>query len=168
MSEEFVKNTEEKKEITALSKIFQYKNFIFLLRLIIGLLFIYASYDKILRPDEFAKAIKNYDILPFSLIHIPAIILPYLELFTGLFLIFGKFKLGSPFLIGLMLIFFLIGLIQAYARGLDINCGCFSLDNPDASSNILLRIFEDILMLIAVVLIFMHNYKQKLLNDKNS
>lgn len=168
MTEELQEKIEKEQEKSLVSKIFQYKNFIFLLRLVIGVLFIYASYDKILNPEAFAKAIKNYDMLPFSLIHISALILPYLELFTGLFLIFGKFKLGSPFLIGVMLIFFLVGLIQAYARGLDINCGCFSLDNPSASSDILMRIFEDILMLIAVILIFTYNYQQKLLNAEKS
>lgn len=164
----FNTNLEEKQNRLPILKIISYKNFIFLLRLIIGIVFIYASHDKIINPEEFAKAIKNYDMLPFSLINIPALILPYLEIFTGIFLIIGKFKIGSPFLIGLMLVFFLVGLIQAYARGLDINCGCFSLDNPNASSDILMRIFEDILMLIAVVLIFIYNYKEKLSGIKNS
>lgn len=158
-------NNEDNKTIK--TKIFQYKYFIFILRLIIGVIFIYASLGKVIAPNDFAIAIKNYDMLPYSLINIPAIIIPYLEFFAGLFLIFGKFKIGSSFLIGLMLIFFLVGLIQAYARGLDINCGCFSLDNPSASSDILLRIFEDILMLIAIILIFLYSYKEKLLAQKN-
>lgn len=153
-------NQEESK--TGWLKIFQYKNFILLLRLIIGGIFIYASIGKIADPGEFAKAIKNYDMLPFSLIHIPALILPYLEFLTGIFLIVNKFKIGSPVWIGLMLIFFLVGLIQAYARGLDINCGCFSLESQSSSGDILMRIFEDVLMLIAVILIFVYNYKKKL------
>ena len=36
-------------------------------RLILGAVFIYASWDKILNPDDFAKAIGNYHVLPFGL-----------------------------------------------------------------------------------------------------
>lgn len=130
------------------------KYFLFILRLVLGGLFIYASIDKIINPTEFAKAVKNYDMLPIALVNIPAIILPYLEFFTGLFLIVGLWKRGSSALIIVMLLFFLIGLGQAYARGLDINCGCFSLENSNSTSDILSRIIEDILMLAAAVLIF--------------
>ncbi|MBN1633115.1 MAG: DoxX family membrane protein [Ignavibacteria bacterium] len=130
------------------------KNFQFILRLVIGGLFIFASVDKIFDPTEFAKVIKNYDFLPISLVNFPAIIIPYLEFFTGLFLIIGLWKRGSSALIIIMLVFFLIGLGQAYARGLDINCGCFSLENSSSTSDILVRMIEDILMLIAAVLIF--------------
>ena len=76
-----------------------------LLRLVLGGLFIYASYDKIINPAEFAKAVKNYDMLPIALVNIPAIILPYLEFFTGLFLVIGIWKRGSSALIIIMLLF---------------------------------------------------------------
>ena len=53
-----------------------------------------------------------------------------------------------------MLIMFIIALTQAYARGLDINCACFSLENPDQKSDILTRIIEDILLLAATIVIY--------------
>jgi len=130
------------------------KYFQIILRFFLGAIFIYASYDKIINPSEFAKAIKNYDMLPVALINIPAIFIPYLEFFSGVLLIIGVFKRGSSMLIIVMLVFFLIGLFQAYVRGLDINCGCFSLENANSSSDILVRIFEDVLMLIAAILIY--------------
>jgi len=135
-----------------------------LLRLVLGGLFIYASYDKIINPAEFAKAVKNYDMLPIALVNIPAIILPYLEFFTGLFLVIGIWKRGSSALIIIMLLFFLIGLTQAYARGLDINCGCFSLENSSSTSDILVRIIEDILMLAAAVIVFIGSAVNKTKN----
>lgn len=145
------------------------KYFLFILRLVLGGLFIYASVDKIINPAEFAKAVKNYDFLPIALVNFPAIILPYLEFFTGLFLIIGLWKRGSSALIIIMIVFFLIGLGQAYARGLDINCGCFSLENSSSTSDILVRMIEDILMLTAAILIFIGSAvnKTKINNIQN-
>ena len=39
---------------------------VFFFRLIIGTLFIYASWDKIIHPAEFAKAIGNYHVVPLD------------------------------------------------------------------------------------------------------
>ena len=124
------------------------------LRIIVGGVFIYASLNKLMDQEAFAKAIYNYKFLPSVLINIFAIVLPYLELITGLLLIAGIYLRGSSFLIALMLIMFIIALTQAYARGLDINCACFSLENPDQKSDILTRIIEDILLLAATIVIY--------------
>ncbi len=61
------------------------------LRWLIGAVFIYASIPKILEPDLFAKIIYGYDLFPKILINIIAITVPYIELVTGLFLVFGIF-----------------------------------------------------------------------------
>ncbi len=135
----------------------------FILRLVIGGMFIFVAINKLINPEEFAKAIKNYDMLPLSLINIIAITLPYIELFSGLFLIIGIYKRGSSAIIGISLIFFIIALSSAYARGLDIDCGCgfSSLVQENASKNeLLIRIFEDILMLIGVVIIYVFGEKK--------
>ena len=104
--------------------------------------------------EAFAKAIKNYDMLPLATLNILAIILPYVEFFTGVFLVLGIYKKGSSAIAILSLVMFLIALTSAYARGLDINCGCFSLETTATKSDILTRIFEDILMLIGIVIVY--------------
>ena len=76
-------------------------------RLILGVIFIYASIDKILHPAAFAKAVYNYQILPGALINLTSLILPWLELVLGLFLMIGLFREGSVCMATvLMLIFF--------------------------------------------------------------
>ncbi|MCK4385442.1 MAG: DoxX family membrane protein [candidate division Zixibacteria bacterium] len=60
---------------------------VLLFRLILGGIFIYASPDKITHPEQFAKIVYNYNILPHSLINIFAIIMPWMELICGFFLI---------------------------------------------------------------------------------
>jgi uncharacterized membrane protein YphA (DoxX/SURF4 family) len=130
------------------------KIFLFVIRLIIGGVFIYAAYDKIIHPDEFAKAINNYKILPLFLVNIMAIVLPVLELVTGLLLILGIFTKANTAIIATLLIVFIIALTSAWIRGLDINCGCFSLETTSTKSDIGLRIVEDLLMLAGCLLIY--------------
>lgn len=141
----------------------------FVLRLIIGGMFIYVAYNKLINPEEFAKAIYNYKMLPFFVINIMAIILPYIELFSGIFLILGIYKKGSSAVIAISLFIFIIALTTAYARGLDIDCGCgfSSLVQETASKNeLLIRIFEDILMLIGIVIVYKFCDKKSAEPDK--
>ena len=76
-------------------------------RLILGAVFIYASWDKIMNPDDFAKVIGNYHVLPFGLENLLALILPWLELFTGICLIIGVMVDGATILAVLMNIVFI-------------------------------------------------------------
>ena len=58
-------------------------------RFILGVVFIYASYEKILDPIEFSKNIHNYHATQIFIENIVALVLPWMELIIGLFLIFG-------------------------------------------------------------------------------
>ena len=60
-------------------------------RWILGVIFVYASYNKILAPAAFAKIIYGYDLFPAVFINLIAIIVPFLELFAGLALIIGVY-----------------------------------------------------------------------------
>ena len=67
-------------------------------RLILGAVFIYASIDKIQNPADFAKAIANYHVVPFGLENTMALVLPWLELFAGVFIIVGFMVDGATIL----------------------------------------------------------------------
>ena len=95
-------------------------------RLLLGAIFIAASIDKIVHPAAFAKIVSNYQILPGQLINIMAIVLPWLEAVLGLFIMCGWCLPGAAILANLLLVTFLGALSFAVARGIDINCGCFS------------------------------------------
>ena len=56
------------------------------LRIFIGLIFIYASLSKITDPAIFAENVANYRIIPNLGINLVAIVLPWLELSAGFFL----------------------------------------------------------------------------------
>jgi hypothetical protein len=95
-------------------------------RLFLGFVFLYASVDKILHPAAFAETIYNYRILPECLIHWVAIILPWVELLLGCFLILRIWLPGGYFMSTLLLLIFLGSVAFNMVRGLDIQCGCFS------------------------------------------
>jgi hypothetical protein len=101
-------------------------------RWILGGVFIYASYDKILHPAAFSEIIYNYQILPDGLINLTALVLPALELIMGIFFWVGFWMPGTVMLSNILLVSYVGALILNLARGLDINCGCFSTSSGSA------------------------------------
>ena len=94
------------------------------MRLVLGVVFIYASYDKILDPSKFARDISNYHIVPFGLENTVAIILPWLELFIGIGIVLGIYIDGNTLLSAFLLLLFNFLIFQAMVRGFNIECGC--------------------------------------------
>ena len=135
-------------------------------RIILGIIFIYASYDKILNPAAFSKNIHNYHITD-NLIwveNLVALILPWLELIVGVFLIFGVFLEGSTSITIGLYIFFIIILSQAVFRGIDVHCGCFKTEADagvtDLRMELIMRIGQDFVLL---AMAFVIKYKNKFL-----
>ena len=127
-------------------------------RLILGAVFIYASLDKIMNPDDFAKAIGNYHVLPFGLENLLALVLPWVELLTGLCLIIGVMVDGATVLIILMNILFIFAISQALARGISIECGCFSVSSEGGDNIGLQTIIRDIGYLLLAYVVY---YRQE-------
>ena len=100
------------------------KFFIICIRLILGTVFLWASFDKILDPATFAKNISNYHIVPFGLENTIAIILPWLEFLIGAGMILGIMIDGSIMISSFLLLLFNILIAQAIIRGFNIECGC--------------------------------------------
>ncbi len=96
-------------------------------RVVIGAVLIYAGFSKAVAPSaEFAASLANYKILPTPLLGTIAQLWPWIELFTGTYLIAGFYtRLFAGVAAGSFGIF-LIVLGSAMARGLDLgSCGCF-------------------------------------------
>ena len=105
-------------------------NLVLIFRIILGVVFIYASYHKILDPVSFSNNIHNFHITD-NLIwaeNMAALIIPWLELIVGVFLIFGVFLEGATSITIGLYIFFIIILSQAVYRGIDVHCGCFKTE----------------------------------------
>jgi putative oxidoreductase len=96
-----------------------------LFRLFVGVVFVYASFYKIVEPEQFARSITYYKATPLGFVNLMAIVIPWLELFTGILLILGVLSRSSALIIGTMLLIFIAAISQALLRDIDISCGCF-------------------------------------------
>jgi uncharacterized membrane protein YphA (DoxX/SURF4 family) len=112
----------------------------------VGLIFIYASMDKLLHPSAFAVAVHNYKLLPGNFINLVAITLPLLELVCGILLIIGLFPRAAALILSILLILFFSALSISLYRGIDISCGCFTL-SPTAGKIGISYMARDLLVL---------------------
>ena len=126
-------------------------NIVLVCRLILGVVFIYASYHKILDPAGFAENIHNFHAIPIWIVNLSALIIPWMELIVGIFLILGVLLRGATIITIGLYIFFIIILSQAVFRGIDVHCGCFKTEaDPGATDlrmELIKRIVEDIALL---------------------
>jgi uncharacterized membrane protein YphA (DoxX/SURF4 family) len=93
----------------------------------LGAIFAAAALPKIADPPSFAHMIYNYRILPGSLVNVSALVMPWVEILTGLALILGVWVRPARWLITAMLIVFIIAISINLGRGNAIDCGCFDL-----------------------------------------
>lgn len=131
-------------------------------RLFLGFVFLYASVDKILHPAAFAETIYNYRILPECLIHWVAIILPWVELLLGCFLILRVWLPGGSFLSTLLLLIFLGSVAFNMVRGLDIQCGCFSTsEEPVHAAPMLWYVVRDTAFFLLSLYLFLNTFLKR-------
>jgi uncharacterized membrane protein YphA (DoxX/SURF4 family) len=97
-----------------------------LARLVLGGLFVFAGLGKIAIPEAFAKEIANYQLVPYALVNIMAVTLPWLEVIAGIFIIAGVRLKASSAIVGALLVMFIGGILWAMSQGLKIDCGCFA------------------------------------------
>jgi len=131
-------------------------------RLILGAVFMYASIDKIAHPASLAEAVYNYQILPGFLINPTALVLPWLELVLGVFLVLGLFQEGSVLIVTGLMVVFLGAMVFNLARGLDIHCGCFSTAaDVTGDAPMVWYVIRDGLFLIPAVYLFTRTFLGK-------
>ena len=102
------------------------KSFVWrILDFIIAAIFIYAGVLKALDPVQLAHDIDHYKTLPWAVGVGLAFYLPWLEILSGLALIFRLFYRGALSILTALVVVFLVATVAAKVRGLDITCGCF-------------------------------------------
>lgn len=99
-------------------------------RLVLGGIFLLAGLAKLDAPVAFTASINSYEMpLPTVMVQAMAVGLPVLELGLGIWLLVGLFTRFAAGVCAALLVVFLIALMQAAARGLSPDCGCFSGPN---------------------------------------
>ena len=120
------------------------KPILFLFRLIVGGVFIYAGILKIIDPLGFAQNILNYKVVPSGPSLLVALVLPWMEVLAGFGLVAGLFKRTCAQIISLMLVGFIVLVAITMIRGLDVDCGCFGTFSRKADWRL---IIEDAILL---------------------
>ena len=94
-------------------------------RLVLGGVLFAAGYLKVGSPDKSQMAVRAYELLPISIANMLGLVLPFFEIAIGLLLILGAGTRIAAALGGFTMLIFIIAIGQAWARGLNIDCGCF-------------------------------------------
>lgn len=121
----------------------------FLIRLILSIIFIYASYHKIEDPAGFAKILYGYAIFPEFSINILAITIPFIELVAGFCLLFKVLPMSALLMINGLLTSFILVIGFNLLRGHQFDCGCFSFSSENQFLSNIHLLIRDFLMLFA-------------------
>ena len=146
--------------------IFNKTIFYHVIRIILSIVFIYASIDKIMHPQSFAQAVFNHQVLPEALINIIAIVLPWMELILGLCLFFNVWMNGASALTAVLMLIFMSTITFNLFRGLDVGCGCFST-SAEAGMNSLTLIRDMIFLCLSLGLVVFVFKKHKMTLGKS-
>lgn len=105
-----------------------------IVRVVLGLVFLYAGILKIADPVAFAGNIAAYRILPYFGNYLVAATLPWLETICGLLLIIGWRARTAALITCILNGVFIVALASTILRGLDIDCGCFQQGGDKTSA----------------------------------
>lgn len=109
------------------------------LHLLFGGVFVYAGAVKAWDPAAFLLDIRSFELLPDPWAAWLAMSLPWLEIFAGLAVMTGLLRAGGLLLLNACLLGFLAAILIAWARGLDIRCGCFGSGGSSEYVELLVR-----------------------------
>jgi len=135
-------------------------------RILLGVLFLLAATPKILWPADFAKVIFFYQILPYDLVNALAIVLPWIELYSAIALLFSRsLRQAAAWIILGLLVIFTAAIVTDLCRGIDISCGCFSVAT-DAESMGIRNVVRNACMIVLTMLVIRNSHDNKYLLSK--
>lgn len=154
---------------------FNYRRLVIWLgRLFLGGIFIYAGFSKIALPNKFywplpmlkfsisanlsnfGFQVASYKMLSSAGVDFVSHVLPFAEVALGLLLLIGwRLRIWAT-LVSLFMLMFLTVVTRAYLLHMDINCGCFATPEPVS----LKKILEDSSMALLAILMTVFAYQE--------
>jgi uncharacterized membrane protein YphA (DoxX/SURF4 family) len=125
-----------------------------IIRLVIGSVFIYAGFIKLIDPKAFAKVISQYDMVPDILLPAVAIGLPAAEFLAGLGLVLN-IKWSLAVILNLLVVFIML-LGYGIFNDMNIDCGCFSSEEINAHNSLKQALFRDLFMIVAACYLYVY------------
>jgi uncharacterized membrane protein YphA (DoxX/SURF4 family) len=120
------------------------------IRWALGAVFLYAGAGKLADPHTFAVLIDAYGLVPPPLLMPVAVGLPVLEVAAAIGLMADL--RGSLAMTAALIVLFVCILIYGIHMGLDVDCGCFGPEDPEAEAFHGLRsaLYRDVVMLAGI------------------
>ena len=123
-----------------------------LFRVVLGAVWLWASLSKLHNPRGFVQTVRAYDATPEWLSKAIGYGLPVLELVLAILLIVGVVVRLAAAVSSVLFVVFLIGLLQASARGIKLDCGCFGGGGTTTgSTSYFLDVLRDLVLLALAV-----------------
>jgi uncharacterized membrane protein YphA (DoxX/SURF4 family) len=104
-------------------------------RLALAAVLAWAAIPKIANPDAAVIAVRAYQLLPEPAVHAVAWGLPFVELALAALLLAGIATRMAAITASLLLVVYVVAIASAWARGLHIDCGCFSAGGSDPTAS---------------------------------
>ena len=104
------------------------------LRVVLGGIFLVAGGLKIGHADLFASEIAGFQLLWHPLIAPLALLLPFLEVMIGAYLVLGLFARFAAWFAALEMLLFAGAIASAVMRGISTSCGCFGPEDHAVTS----------------------------------
>ncbi len=95
-------------------------------RVALGAAFLIAGLIKVTDLAASARAVNAYQLMSWEMAQFVGVVQPILEIGVGLLLLAGLATRLAASLAALAMAAFIAGIASAWARGLSIDCGCFS------------------------------------------
>jgi uncharacterized membrane protein YphA (DoxX/SURF4 family) len=95
-----------------------------LMRVLLAVMWFWYSLPKLTQPEQNVQAVRNFQILPESLVTTWGYAQPWLEMAFGLLLILGLGTRLVALFSALLLLTYIGGIASLGARGIAISCGC--------------------------------------------
>ena len=120
-------------------------------RLLVGGVWVAAGALKVTDPAGSVRAVRAYDLLPEAIVPTVGPLLPLTEIVIGVLLILGLLTRAAAVVSALLFVAFIVGIAAAWARGLQIDCGCFGGGgfDEDARDKYPWEIARDVGLLVA-------------------
>lgn len=133
-----------------------------LVRFGMAAVWIIAGVQKLDARMEMTQAIEAYGIFTPEWSGYLAYLIGPLELMGGVLLLLGLFLREASAVAAVVLVLFMVGISQAWARGLVIDCGCFGYDPADVSQgmNYALTLLRDATFLVLTLWTIWRPYRR--------
>jgi uncharacterized membrane protein YphA (DoxX/SURF4 family) len=95
-------------------------------RLGLAAVFLIAGGLKVTDLAASGRAVNAYKLMSYDTAKVVGAVQPFLEIALGLLLLIGLAVRLSAAIAAVVLVIFIAGIVSAWARGLQIDCGCFS------------------------------------------